>query len=267
MIKIEQIKRNWLWHHQNSIKLRKIKSVLYSLCFLTIISCNSSLSSEKIEDIALIGADIKITQNPTDSKDSWMTVNLFDKQRKIIRNDSVKIIVNNVETGLSHRQGLYYTDESEYYIEAVPVNQMYTVEIKLTDGKIYFLGSIHVLSEENIENIACDEQGDLNKDTVIRWKDLINIDEMTIHTSTLLKNSNTKDKNYSSRDVIVKKIGSNGEYIISKSGYFDSQSTVAGFQLKFTATRFGELNPKLLENSNISITTAIEKNINLEKEE
>ncbi len=127
--------------------------------------------------------------------------------------------------------------------------------------------SVQTVQYENIENIVCDEQGDLSRNTVIKWKDLKNIDELTIYTSTLLKNSNTKDKNYSSKDVIVKKIASSGEHIFLKSGYFDSQSTVTGFQLKFTATRFGILNEKLIENSKISISTTIEKNINLEKEE
>ncbi|MGY0035132.1 hypothetical protein [Pedobacter sp. NJ-S-72] len=121
------------------------------------------------------------------------------------------------------------------------------------------------MSEEKIENIECAEQGDLNKNTVIKWKELKNINELTIYTSTLLKTPNSNDKNYSSKDVIVKQISSKGEYTISKSEYFDPKWTVSGFELKFTATRFGKMNPKLIEGSKISISTLIEKNINLEK--
>ncbi|KQT35810.1 hypothetical protein ASG22_01965 [Chryseobacterium sp. Leaf405] len=229
-------------------------------------SCNSDLSSGKIEDIRLIGTTIEITQNPTDRKDNWMTVDLFDKDNKSIRNDSIKIIVNDIETSLQHRQGLYYNDESRYYAENVPLNNIYNFEIKLSDGKKYHLGSISALSEEKIGSIECDEQGNLNKNTVIRWKELKNINELTIYTSILLKTPNSNDKNYSSKDVIVKQINSTGEFTIPKSEYFDPKWTVSGFELKFTAKKFGKTNPKLIAGSKISISTVIEKNINLEKE-
>ncbi|KIO78975.1 hypothetical protein TH53_00340 [Pedobacter lusitanus] len=246
--------------------MRLMKHSISFLLFIFILtSCNSNLSSEKVEDIGLIGATIEITQKPTDEKSSWMTINLFDKHNKIIRNDSIKIIVNGIETALQHRQGLYYTDESRYYSENAPANQIYNFGIKLSNGKKYFLGSINSLSEEKIENIECAEQGDLNKNTVIKWKDLKNINKLTIYTSTLLKTANSNDKNYSSKDVIVKQISSNGEYTISKSEYFDPKWTVSGFEFKFATTRFGKMNPKLIDGSKISISTSIEKNINLEK--
>ncbi len=44
-----------------------------------------------------------------------------------------------------------------------------------------------------------------------------------------IKNSN--DKNYSSKDVIVKQISSTGEFTIPKSEYFDPKWTVSGFWL------------------------------------
>jgi len=240
--------------------------ILFLLFLLVLTSCNSDLSSGKIEDIGLIGATIEITQNPTDRKDSWMTIDLFDKDNKRIRNDSIKIIVNDIETSLEHRQGLYYTDESKYYSENKPLNNIYNFEIKLSDGKKYHLGSISALSEEKIENIECDEQGDLNKNTVIKWRELKNINELTIYTSILLKTPNSNDKNYSSKDVIVKQISSAGEFTIPKSEYFDPKWTVSGFELKFTAKKFGKIDPTLIEGSKISISTLIEKNINLEKE-
>jgi len=238
-----------------------------SLCIVVCTSCNSNLSSEKVEDIGLIGATIEITQNATNGKDSWTTINLFDKDRKSIRNDSIKIIVNGVETELQHRQGLYYTDESKYYSESPPINQVHNFEIKLSNGEKYFLGSINALSEEKIENIICEEHGDLNKNTVIKWKDLKNINRLEIHTSTLLKTPNSNDKNYSYNDAIIKQISSNGEYTIPTSEYFNPKWTVSGFELKFMATRFGKMNPKLVEGSKISISTLIEKNIHLEKEQ
>lgn len=245
-----------------------LKNLIFFFPFLLVLtSCNSDLSSGKIEDIGLIGTTIEITQNPTDRKDSWTTIDLFDKDNKRIRNDSIKIIVNGIETSLQHHQGLYYTDESKYYSENAPLNNIYNFEIKLSDGKKYHLGSISALSEEKIENIECDEQGDLNKNTVIKWKELKNINELTIYTSILLKTHNSNDKNYSGKDVIVKQIGSTGEITIPKSEYLDPKWTVSGFELKFTAKKFGKTNPKLIEGSKISISTLIEKNINLEKEQ
>ena len=109
--------------------MRPMKNpISFLLCIFILTSCNSNLSSGKVEDIGLIGATIEITQKPTDGKDSWMTINLFDKHGKSIRNDSIKIIVNGVETALQHRQGLYYTDESRYYSENAPTNQIYNLK-------------------------------------------------------------------------------------------------------------------------------------------
>ncbi len=88
--------------------IKVLKHLILFLFFsLVLTSCNSDLSSGKIEDIGLIGAKIEINQNPTDRKNSWMTVDLFDKDKKSIRNDSIKIIVNGIETSLEHHQGLY----------------------------------------------------------------------------------------------------------------------------------------------------------------
>jgi len=244
--------------------LKKIKSFLYCLCVLTIISCNSNLSSGKIEDIALIGAIIEITQNSTNSNDSWMTINLFDKDDKIIRNDSIKIIVNNIEATLNHSQGLYYNDQSEYYVETGPINQMYNVEIKLSDGKKYFLGSVKALAKEKIENIECEEIGDFNSDFVIKWHDLIDIDELSVFVGMTDKTEpNVTTMTYKDEKII--KIKSNGSFILPKSEYKDTKSTINGIQFNFRTTKSGKTNPKLLENSKITINTLIEKNRNFEK--
>ena len=245
--------------------MKKLISIL--LCILVLTACNSSLSTEKVEDVGLIGATIEISQNPSDSNDSWMTINLFDKDNKSIRNDSIKIIVNGIETALQHSQGLYYNDESSYYSETPPINQVYNFEVLLTNGKKYFLGTINALPEENIENIECDEQGDLEKNTVIKWDNLKNKYELTIYTSILLNTPDSNDKNYSSKDVIVKQIGRKGEYTIPKSEYFNPKWTVSGFEFKFKATSLGKTNPKLIKGSTISISTLIEKDIRLEREE
>ncbi|KIA90200.1 hypothetical protein [Kaistella jeonii] len=228
-----------------------------------------------MEKIELIGATIDITQSPTDKKDNGISVDLFDKKGRIIRNDSITIIVNGVEGELYHKQGLYYTDESKYHLSDIPVNDTYTVEIKLTDGQKYILGTIKALSEEKIENIECDERGDLTKNTVIKWKDLKSIDELSIYTSILLKtppkredgSDNSKDKYYEYKDEIVKKIRSSGELTFLKSKYVDATSITTGFELEFRTTKSGKMNPKLLKNSGITISTSIKKNINLEKEE
>ena len=245
------------------IKLKKIKLFLYCLCVLTIISCNSNLSSEKILDITLIGATIDITQNPIDSKKNWMTINLFDKDGKTIRNDSLTIIVNNIETSLKHHQGLYYNDDSEYYIEVEPINQMYIVEVKLSDGKRYFLGSVRSLKEEKIENIECNEVGDINNDFLIKWNNLNDIDELSVFISMADKTEpNITAIDYKEEKII--KINENGRYTIPKSEYRDIKSTINGIEFDFRTTKSGKTNPKLLEDSKITIKTLIEKNVRFE---
>ncbi len=237
--------------------------ILLSLCLLTLFSCDSKLSTEKVEDIALIGAKINITQNSTDKKDNGVTVDLYDDNGNTISNDSIKIIVNGVEGELFHIKGLYYTEDTHYDFSNVPVNDTYNVEIKLTDGKIYLLGSINALSEEKIENIECLEKGNFNNDFLIKWHNLKDFDELSISVGATEKTA-PNITTMLTRDEKIIKIKNNGIYTVPKTEYRDNKSMINSITFNFRTTKKGIINPELLENSEILIKTTLEKYISFE---
>ncbi|RYD97638.1 MAG: hypothetical protein EOP54_10295 [Sphingobacteriales bacterium] len=240
--------------------------LLLFLLFSTVMTaCTSPLSEENITDLSLINAEISITQNPEHKERNTVIVTLQDKKGRRISNDSVTIMVNGIEASLSHRQGLYYTNESGYALSDVPVKEAYRVEIKLPDQQIHFLGSVNALQEVNTDNISCSEQGELNRDFTIYWKDLKNIDELSVFVSQLQKNSPANEKNYSYRPEQLIKIGSSGTYTLPKALYENDTTVISGIEFDFRTTRPGTVNPGLGKDSKISISTLIEKNVNFEE--
>lgn len=245
-----------------------MKSILPALLFLFLISmiaCTSPLSGENITDLSLINADIEITQNPGDKKANTVIVILQDKKGRRISNDSITIMVNGVEASLSHRQGLYYTNESGYALSDVPVNDAYKVEIKLPDQSVHFLGSVNALQEEKTANISCNERGELNQDFTISWQGLKDIDELSVFVSQLQKNSPPNEKNYSYRPEKIIKINPSGTYTIPKSTYITDSTIISGIEFDFRTTKKGQVNPDLGANSKISISTLFEANVNFEE--
>jgi len=230
------------------------------------VACTSPLSNEKITDLSLINAEIEITQNPENKQANSVVVILRDNKGRRISNDSVSIIVNGVEASLSRRQGLYYTNESGYILADVPVSATYKVDLKLPDQKIYSLGSVAALAEENTGNITCNEAGDLNKDFMMSWKGLKNMDELSVSISELRKNSPANEKNYNYRPQQILKIGSSGTYALSKALYENDTAIISGIEFDFSTSKEGAVNPELLPGSKISIKTLIEKNVNFEEE-
>ena len=227
---------------------------------LGVTSCTSDLSNKKIENISLIYAEIEIIQNPLDRNSNSVVVNLLDKNGKRISNDSLTIFVNNIEEKLYHKQGLYYTDQSKYIFSNVPVNEQYNVEIKLSNGDKYFLGSVKALVEENQKNIECKELGDINSDFVIKWHDLNDIDELSVFVGMAEKTApNITTMN--NKEEKIMKINNSGIFTIPKAEYKDTNSIINGIEFNFRTTKSGKTNPKLLENSTITIKTSIVRNI------
>jgi len=173
--------------------------------------------------------------------------------------------VNAVEASLSHRQGLYYTNESGYALSDVPVKETYEVQIKLPNQQTYFLGSVAALPEESKEHITCRDVGDLNQDFIMSWKDLKGIDELSVFVSELQKHSPANEKNYSYRPEQILKIGSSGTYTLSKGQYENDTAIISGIEFDFRTTKQGKVNPDLVTGSKISISTLIEKNVNFEE--
>jgi hypothetical protein len=246
----------------NFIGLKNLTFIIVVLSILGFSACQSRLSNGSIEDISLIGADIKIDQDPYNKNDNDVVIELFDEDGHRISNDSVKIIVNNVEIDIHHKQGLYYNDESSYRLSNVPVEGTYRIEIKLTDKKNYLLGEIDALKEEQDADINCKEEADINKDFTIKWNNLRNIDELSVMTSVLLKKKDTNVTYYDSRPEKILKIGSQGSFTVPRSEFIDSISTISILSFKFRTARIGRMNPKLARNSKITISTAIERSAN-----
>jgi hypothetical protein len=235
-------------------------------CAVTISACNQSgLSKGKVDDISLLGTTIEIYQDPSDKAKNELFVHLLDQDGNRISNDSLVLFVNDLPAKVTHKQSLYYTEESYYTLKDVPVKDSYVAEIQLSDGKKYHLGTVKALQEEDATNIVCAEKGDVNKPTVVTWSKLKEIDELSIFKSVRLKSSTAQAANYAYTDEIVKQIGSSGSYVFSKKDYADSTSTIGHLELSFRTTKLGKTNPKLIKGSMIAVHLKIEKTINFEE--
>jgi len=235
---------------------------LLLIYLLTTISCNQSeLSTQKVEDISAIGATIKVYQSPFAKNENSVVVELFDQKRKRISNDSLILYINTIEVTLTRRQGLYYFDESYYSAENVSVNNTFNVKIKLSDGKVHHLGTVKVLQQQSPEDIVCEEKGDLNKNTMVKWANLKEINELSISPSERLLASEDNVTSYGYRQEVVKKISGNGSYIYFKNDYTNSKSTISTLEFTFRTTKTGQINPKLLDKSSITVSTSITKSV------
>jgi len=243
------------------IDLKRISS--YGVVFLFpfilgINSCTSDLSNKKLCNLSLICAGIEINQSPTNKADNSVVVTLLDKNGNRISNDSLLVFVNGIEKKLTRRQGLYYSNESVYVFSNVSVKEKYNVEIKLTDGKKYFLGSVKALAEEKPENIECKEAGNLNDDFLITWHGLIDIDELSVFIG-MTEQTEPNVTTATNKDEKIIKIKSDGSFKISKAEYKEAKAKISGIEFNFRTTKNGLVNTELLKNSHITIKTIIEK--------
>lgn len=242
----------------------------YIACFLLLLmvisSCRSPLSEKKVDVLSVIDARIEILQDLTNKNINTISVLLYDKDGKAIRNKDIKLKVNGTDLTYVERQGLYYTTTSEYSGSDVPVDQVYDFRIILSDGKSYFLGSIRHLGEIKANDIICNERGDFNKDLVISWENLKDVNEVSVTKSVLLNTSTKTSQNYDSEPQTPRKIGSSGTYIIPKSNYISSRSKLSSIELKFSALKFGVMSPQLLKSSEIRIFGHIDKTIDFDEE-
>lgn len=241
------------------MKNLKIATLLLSVILIT--ACKSDLSTGKVDTISSIGATIEVYQNIENKNDNSVVISLHDSNSLRISNDSIKIIVNDSVLNLNRKQALYYNDISTYNISNVAVNDTYTIEIHLTNGTRYLLGSVKALEEENTDNIEVKEKGDLNENTVIKWDNLKTLDQLAVSASVILKTSEKNITNYDYRPEVIKKINKKGSCTYFKSDYEDSKSNISGIEFKFSTIKQGKLNPEIAATSSISIETAFEKSV------
>lgn len=247
--------------------IRSLTVKLSPLALLLLVgACQSPLSDRKLNDLSAMDARIEIFQDLTNKQKNEVTVFLYDKDGKPIRNKSIKLRVNATNLVYAEKQELYYSTTSKYSASDVPIDQGYNFRITSSNGKSYFLGSIRPLAENKENNIICDEKGDFDNDLIVSWKSLKDIDELSIMKSVLLSTSTKTQQNYDSEPAITKKIGSSGQYIIPKANYTNSESIISGVEFKFNALKFGTMNPQLLEGSEIKIWGYIDKRIDFDEQ-
>ena len=241
--------------------MKLIKVLLSISIIFSIASCTSRETKVKIDKISSLGAKISIVEAEDDRPDNGISVTLFTENQDDIYNDSIIVFVNDLAVKVEHRQGLYYTDESSYNLSPIPVSELYKVELQLADGKRYFLGSVNALADRKVAKIAYNEVGDLNKNTVINWNDLTDANELEVSSSAKVKSTEPNIETYAERSELTKKIKENGTFIFPKSKYVDSNSTITNLRFRFMVKKFGAVNPEILDKSEISIGTTLEKDI------
>ncbi|WP_316748092.1 hypothetical protein [Pedobacter gandavensis] len=241
---------------------------LLSLVILLLLNaCQSPLSEQKVTSLSPIGVRIEMRQDLDDQKKNGVVVRLFDEKGYTIVNEGIKLKVNQLALEFNVRKELYYTTTTTYIANDIPVSPLYKFTITLADGRTYNLGNLQPIAESSEKSILCAKRGDPNKDFVISWNDLKDVNELSIMKSVLLNTSTKRERNYDYESIVTKKIGPAGQYIVPKSAYVDSISTIAGLEIKFIATKKGRLNPQLLGNSTIVISGHHDKNVNFEDED
>lgn len=246
--------------------MKYLINILLLSLLLMVSSCKSPLSEGKVEDLSQIDARIEIDQDLTDRTKNYITVLLYDSDGKPIRNKDIQVKVNKAALNYVERQELYYTTSSGYFGNDIAVVDIYNFEIVLTNGKTYFLGSIQPIKESQADDIVTDEKGDFNKDLLIQWKNLNEVSEMVISRSVLLKTSTKTEQNYDYEPQITKKINSSGNYMLPKSGFITSKSTISSVEIKFNAIKSGKMNADLAEESKITISGHLDKTIDFDEE-
>lgn len=206
-----------------------------------------------------------MSQELDNQKKNTAVVRLFDEEGYTVANEGIKIKVNQVELEFHVKKELYYTTTTTYVVNNIPVSPVYKFTITLTNGKTYNLGNLEPIAESSEKNILCAERGSPDKDFVISWNNLKEVNELSIMKSVLLNTSTKRERNYDYEPIVTKKIGTAGKYIVPISVYIDSISTIAGLEIKFNASKKGKLNPQLLEKSSIVISGHLDKNVNFEE--
>ena len=246
--------------------MKSITISAFLVLLLSVSSCTSSLSDGKVEDLSAICAKIDIYQNLSDRKDNRVTVFLYDENNKPIDNKNINIKVNGIVLDTVKITRLYYFTSNYYSKHNIPVNDEYKFEIILTDNNTYALGSIKPIAESSENNISLPERGDFDKDVELSWRNLKEINELSISKSVLLKTSNELETNYEYEPTILRKIDANGNYRFPKSSFISSKSILSGIELKFTALKFGEVSKQLLPKSEIKISGQIDKYIGFDED-
>ncbi|MFC2096370.1 hypothetical protein ACFLQ3_01565 [Bacteroidota bacterium] len=244
-----------------------IKESIAFLMFITVVSCNvSPLSHKDITRLNELGANIIIQQDPYNEKTNNISLMLFDKKGKQVGNENIKIRVNNQELPLSIIQELYYTKKIRYLGYNIPISDSYYFEIELPKDSIFPLAFIKAIPIINIKNIKLAEEGTIDLETKIEWKEMKDFDKIRIWKSYKINGENSYGGGPYALSTIKKKIKQNGNCIVPKSFYKDSISTITSLYLEFHASKKGLINHELLVGSNVTLNSIAVKRIEINME-
>lgn len=230
------------------------KYLIPFLGLLLFISCSGPVPASKITDISDVKAEIDIYQSLTDQADNIMSVALYDKKDKKIGSDSITIWVNRKKTEYTVIEQLYYTKSYQYRLENIPPeNDQYQVEIQLSNGKKFALGSINALKLSDPSRITTTEST-TTRDFTVQWADLHDVNKLYIS-----KTFDKKDKDNPNVTIATPgktdtlNIGKDGSYSIPREKLLKSGEKLSIISLEFTARKTGTINPLLLKGSYIKI--------------
>ncbi|EDM38085.1 hypothetical protein PBAL39_00682 [Pedobacter sp. BAL39] len=242
----------------------RTNAILILLSFISIFltSCGpSELSETGIGDLGLIRANISVNQDLLAEGKGYVVASLDDPKGREIRNDSIKILVNDKLLNFHVIQGLYYTSNSVYVLEEVmPENHRYKVDIVLSNGKRYHLAEIPALKVSAAPEIIYNEKPDLNSDFTIQWKGLADVNLLNIGRSVKLRKSEGPNiTTYAEQSGDTIKVNQTGSHVIPISKLSDTTGTVSILSLDFIAEKHGVLNRNLFKGSSAVIVGKIER--------
>ncbi|RYD78777.1 MAG: hypothetical protein EOP55_06330 [Sphingobacteriales bacterium] len=242
----------------NFFALRVLTVLFFALLA---VSCNqSNLTNKDLKDIAVIKAEIEIHQDLEKQGDNNTRVELYDSDNHEIRNDTVKVFINGTKLDYTIKDGLYYTKDYYYSNQNItPINNKYRLEIELPNGKKFFLAEVNALKSVKAKDVLCAENGNLDKDFTLNWKNMGDVNQLIIEKSILTINPKEPNITTYNSNLDTLKIGNSGSLVIPKASKNEQVSI-----LNFIANQTGTVHPRLLKDSKITITGELE--IRLENE-
>lgn len=236
-------------------------SILIFCLFTGLVSCTKS--TENITSSSGIKASIDIYQSLSDQNENTVSITLYDKNDKEIGNDSISIYVNQKKTNYTVHQNLYYTKNYFYRIENIsPEKNRYEVEILLTNGKKFSLGSVDALRISSANTIICPEEASLDNDLFIEWSNLYDVDHLILSKSIELVSKKEPNVDYFSEEAgDTLKINPTGNYVMKKETFSKPNEKLSILVFTFQANKTGTMNRELLPGSNIMISGNHEKEV------
>ncbi|MEE9406961.1 MAG: hypothetical protein V3V28_02680 [Polaribacter sp.] len=237
----------------------------YTILLIAIIfsSCNNSkLSSSDATNLKKIKATITIQNGTKKNSLDYIKVKLSDGKKQII-NKNIKVLLNNTPLELFVRQGNYYDKYASYSTDDLVRKDSYYFEVILPDSTRHPLAFIKPINKNRVAKFSISKSVSVNDDFVLKWTNLNTPHQLDISKGLEIKKkraANITEHTYHLRptDTLKKRTG---KYIVPKSYFTDSLTTINHLTVKITRKETGLTNPRFLKNSCITYYHIIEKTL------